>query len=235
MALAVLLGPPRLDILGEVTELDQDRGHVGRLEDGEPSVAARSLEQRRGIAEFGDQSVRELRRQVHGLALGQVDQDTADDIAFAGEVDPGDDVGAVFPFGQSSRLVVGGGFGKGIDRGATQPRVANRVGVQGQEEVAARVPGPRHPVPQFDEVVGFPSHDHAVAPGRQQAATQLETDGQRQVLLEQPPGADGAGVGAAMPRIEHHGALGLASERGWAHRRQARLSAVDAARVGAER
>src|SRR5690606_35883062 len=90
----------------DVPQLQQHRGDVERLEDAEPGKPVRMLVHLGDIAELVDQCLCESHRMVLGLALGEVDQDACDLIAFAGEIDACNDVGLVFATGEIGRLAV---------------------------------------------------------------------------------------------------------------------------------
>ena len=139
----VPLGPieqPGL-VLGvrQITHFDQHRGYVGRLEDAEAGVTVGFTQQIDFRGQFGNDESRELGRQVHGFAHGQIDQDVGDIVvvAFADQMDAGDHVGLVFPGRQRLGLGVGGFFGQGIDGGAADPAIGEGVGVQGNEQIGA--------------------------------------------------------------------------------------------------
>src|SRR3546814_7835098 len=73
----------------QVSQLDQDRRHVRRLEHGESREAMRVAENPDLALQFVDQHAREDRRIVHRLALAQRDQEGCDRIRLVGQIDPG--------------------------------------------------------------------------------------------------------------------------------------------------
>ena len=77
------------------------------------------------------------------LALREIDENVSDIIGFFGEIDAGDDVGAVFRIGQPLRLGIGGLVGQRVDGrpigGAAAAR--QRIAVDRDEQLRAAVPG----------------------------------------------------------------------------------------------
>ena len=87
-------------------------------------------------------SLGQLDRFVVGVALGQVDQNLGDDVLLIRQVDAGQDIGTILLPGQARGLVVGGPLGQRVDRGAPHRRgLGEAVGVQGDEQLAAALPG----------------------------------------------------------------------------------------------
>ena len=70
--------------------------------------------------------------------------------------------------------------------------------------------GNRHPPRQGNEAVGVAGHAHRIAPRRQDPG-QPETFGQHQIFFQQAIDAAGAGIDAAMARIDHHDLLARAA------------------------
>src|SRR3546814_14753409 len=68
-------------------------------------------------ADLRHQVVGELRGQIHGLALGQIDEYIPNVAGLVGEVDPGQHVGRVLRRRQRRRLLIRGGLREGVDLG----------------------------------------------------------------------------------------------------------------------
>src|SRR4051794_30417798 len=88
-------------LVRHVAKLDQYGRHVRRAQDDEACGFERLLMQPRAALEFVYSRLGELKRECLGLALRQIDEDVGDIVRLGGEVDTGDDVGAVFVFGHA--------------------------------------------------------------------------------------------------------------------------------------
>ena len=74
-------------LVRDVTEFDQHRGHVRRLEHLKPADLSGCLCSRAAFFSSATQRAGELHREVLGLALRQIDQDIGDIVRLGGEVD----------------------------------------------------------------------------------------------------------------------------------------------------
>ena len=101
------------------------------------------------------------------------------------------------------------------------------VAMHGQEQIRLVLQGDVHAPFQGDEAVIHPGHLHPVMPGGEQGVAKLQPGGQRDGLFIIAIRGNGAGVMAAMPRVEHDqgflvGGAGAAGEGGEARRAQSK-------------
>src|SRR5713101_242968 len=80
---------------------------------------------------------------------------------------------------------------------------ARGVAVHRHEKVRPRLVGDARALVERDVAVVLAGEDHGEAEGAK-APGERPRDGERDVLLAEPARPDGAGVAAAMPRIDHH-------------------------------
>ena len=148
----------------------------------------------------------ELGREGLRLALGEIDEDVGDIVGFGGQIDAGDDVGAVFRFGQARRLGVGGLVRHGVDRRSFRRAVAagERIAVDRYEQLRAAGARQPHAIGERHESVVGARHHHAVFAGLFQLVAQHQGEIEHQRLFHHIGAGAGAGIDAAMARIEHH-------------------------------
>jgi hypothetical protein len=182
--------------------LAQNRGDVRRLQHGKAGEAMSIGQQHGDLGEFIDQQFGKMRRLVLGFALGKIDQDRGDRRALLGQIDAGDQVGLVFLGCQRRSLGIRGGLRQSVDGKPARIAHEARIGMQRDEDV--RVIDPRHleALAQGHENVAPAGQLHPIAAGGQKLAFQLLSHGQSDILLIAAAMPDGAGIGAAMARID---------------------------------
>ena len=187
-----------------MAQLDQDRGDVGRGQDGKAGLPMGVLEQQRDPAQLLDDKAGDGVGFRVGHALRQVDQDRRHDIVLGIHLDPDQGIDPVLSRRQHRRLPVAGHIGKRVDRGAADPSHGIGVGVDRDEQIGVGVARPPDALTQRDVFVVVAGHDHVVAAGLRQSVAKLERDAQGDRFLEQAGRADGAGILAAVAGVDHH-------------------------------
>jgi len=209
---------PLVAAVRQIPGLDQDRGDVRRLEHGETGESAIVAQQPHGLRQFARHGAGQFDGFVLGHALAQIDQDARDRLALMVKIDAGDDVGAVLLCRQRRRLAVGRAFRQGVDRTAPDLRIANRIGMQRNEQVGAGALRDPDPVAQPNEHVAVSDHHHPVASRPAELAAQFARLRQRNVLFPDAAAAVRAGIDAAMAGIDRDQRAAIGRRRLARHR-----------------
>ena len=140
-----------------------------------------------------------------GLAPLQVEQDVGDSrvvlrLLFASRLG----VGGVLARGDAGRLGVGGALGDRVNRrSADIRRLAQGVGMDGNEQRCVGVARHRHPIVEIDIFVALARHRNRISTGRFELPLELRAKFKDERLFHSAAESTGASVGAAMPRIEN--------------------------------
>ena len=155
-----------------------------------------------GPAQLGDEQGGEAGGVIHRFPLGQVDQDIGDHRVLVGEIDAGDDVGLVFLRRQFRRFLVRSHLGQGVDRGSAHLAVLQRVGVKRDKQIGRGRTGLFDTAAKAQEYVAFPGQHDVVASLRLEARLDRARHRQGDVFFAGAAMTRGAGIDAAMARID---------------------------------
>ena len=143
--------------VGHIADFEQDRRHVGGLQDDEARHAVIVRAEGDEAGRLALQQVGEPCRGVHRFALGKVKQDRRHLAALPGEVDAIDDVSPVLALGEQLCFAVRGDFGQGVDcRAVCRAAGQGTVGMNGYEQVGLDGMGDFRALAKDQEAVVFP-------------------------------------------------------------------------------
>ena len=135
--------------------------------------------------------------------LRQIEQHRSQQIALVLERHAADQVGGVLALGEPARGLVGGAaLRQDVDGGAVDRAIADRIGVDGHEQIRLLRARAAHAVAQRHEVIAVAGEHRLHAGLGIHAALERARDGERHVLLARAVHADGAGILAAVTGVD---------------------------------
>jgi hypothetical protein len=186
-----------------IGRLHQHRRYIRRFEHHE----ARLLHLR--LAHFTDPvqlPQHALRRHLAGAQRGglrQIQQHRGEHVVLVVERHAADQIGCVFTLGQPARRLVGRApLRQYVHRRTVDAAVANRVRVDGNEQVRLLYARAPHPIAQRHEVVAVAGQHRLHARFRIDLERELAGDGEHHVLFAGAVLPDGAGVFAAVAGVD---------------------------------
>ena len=195
--------PLLLRRIRDVGRFDQHRGNVRRLQHHE----ARLLNQR--LADLAD--LIQLMQHVLGGRLAraqrgrlrQIEQHRGEHVALVLERDAADEVRCVLALGQPARGLVGrAALRQDVHRRAVDAAIADRIGVNRDEQIRLLRPGAPHPVAKRHEVISVARQHRPHSGLRIDPLRERARDGEHHVLLAGAVLADGARILAAVAGVD---------------------------------
>ncbi len=155
LCLVGLRAQPQLFLrVRNIGRLDQHRRDVRRFQHHEARLLDLRLANLADLVQLAQHAFRRHLARAQRRGLRQVQQHRGKHIVLVVERYAADQVGGIFALGEPARGFVGGAaLREDVHRGAVDAAVANRVRVNGDEQVRLLRAGPPHAIAQRHEVI----------------------------------------------------------------------------------